>query len=77
MTAPRHSTKIVPASTVASSSSAPVPTDPTCAPSDSHFLRITGSLASVQQQTTSAPRTALSKVSLTEAFGWREASVCA
>jgi len=33
----------------------------TCAPARSHSNEITGSAASVQQQTTSAPRTACSK----------------
>src|SRR5581483_4749541 len=56
----RRSTTSVPSRRVASSSSRPIPTAFTCAPSFSHSRRSTGSGALVATTTTSAPRTASS-----------------
>src|SRR5207245_9778244 len=53
------------------------PTELTCVPALSHSRRTTGSRASVQQATTSAPRTASSKELAARARGWREASLAA
>src|SRR5262252_10353123 len=69
--ATRDSTKRRPPTTVSASSSGPAglePTDVTCAPGSSHSKAKIGSLASVQQQTTSAPRTACSKSDMARAL---------